>query len=627
MKKRLLAALLAAAMTFSLAACASTSDSESSKDESSSSENSNDDTTVDIGNGFVIGSVTDLNGDFMTGWSNGSQNKAIKNLISGYGTYEMTESQTYELNDVSVASVSTELDDEGNKTYIFEIAQNLVWNNGEAITASDYVFSILLYASNEFGELDGADNSGSMEIVGWADYNSGDSDSFAGVHLIDDYTFSMTISAVELPNFYEAVLVAVSPLPMAVIAPDATIVESEDGAAMSEEFTVDVLRETILDSSTGYRYNPQVTCGPYNFVSFDEGSLQAVLELNDTFLGRSDDGATGSIEKLVFKSVTAATEMDELRAGTVDLLPGISGGESITTGLDIVDEGLASYTSYPRAGYGKLEFACDYGPTQFTAVRQAIAYCLDRTEFANQYTGGYGSITHAWYGLSQWEYEVNADALETELNTYAIDLTKAEEVLIADGWVLNANGEEFVKGTDDVRYKMVDGELMPLIIKWASTSDNPVSTLLSTMLPDNAASIGMKIEQTVMDFTTLLDYIYRTEPDTSVYHMFNLATGFGDILPTWYYSSPDMFGLYNTERIDDETLYSIALDMKNTDPSDTEAWAAKWLEYQKRYNELVVNLPLYSDEYHEFFTTELTNYQPIGLWSWEHAILRATLEA
>ena len=47
------------------------------------------------------------------------------------------------------------------------------------------------------------------------------------------------------------------------------------------------------------------------------------------------------IEKVIIKTVTAETEINELKAGTVDLLFEISGGESIEAGLDLVDAGVA----------------------------------------------------------------------------------------------------------------------------------------------------------------------------------------------------------------------------------------------------------------------------------------------
>ncbi len=637
MKKRIFGLMLAMALAATATGCGQAPTNTDSNDSSTAKpststegeSNSGTDDNVEVPNGFVVGSTTDLNGDFIDGWSNGSQNKAVKNLLEGYGTYEFIEEQYYALNDIAVSDVAIQVDEAtGDKTYTFTLNDNLVWNNGEAITATDYVFKAMLYASPEFGQLDGGDNTIGYEIVGYDAFNAGETKTFAGIHLIDDLTFSMTIKGSELPYYFEETLVAVRPIPMSVIAPGATITDDGNGATLSDAFNVETLTKTVLDPATGYRYNPQVTCGSYNLVSFDAGSLIAVLEKNDKFLGTAVAHAKPSIERLILKSVTAATEMDELKAGTVDLLPGISGGESINTGLDIVDEGIAAYASYDRAGYGKLAFACEFGPTQFTEVRQAIAYCLDRVEFANQYTGGYGTLPHGYYGMSQWEYQENRDTLEEVLNPYTFDLAQAEEVLVAGGWTLNEKGEAFTAGTDAVRYKDVDGELMPLIVKWASSQDNPVSDLLAASLPQNAAQVGMKVEQTVVDFGTLLDALYRETEDLANYHMFNLATGFATTSPLWYYVSTDpaYFGTYNTDRISDEQLESIALEMKAVEPGDKASWSALWLEFQKRYNELVINLPLYSDEYHEFYTPELTNYTPDALWSWEYAIIGAEME-
>ncbi len=612
MKKRLLVAILAATMSLtSFVGC-------------------NNDTTNSgkTPNGFVIGSTTELNGDFLTGWTNGSQNAAVKELIDGYSTYEFVESQEFKLNDIAVKKVETSKDSAGNKTYKFTINENLVWNNGEPITARDYVFSALFVSSKEFEQLDGADNTSCDRLLGSEKFMKGETKTFSGVRLLGDYEFSLTISKENVPYYYEKALVAVSPLPMDVIAPEVKITDDGNGATFSDNYTVELLKKTVLDPKTGYRYNPKVTCGPYNFVSFDKGSLTGVLELNDKFLGRTGDNAKGSIKKLVLKTVTPATEMDELKAGTVDLLPGVSGGEEIDSGLDIVDSLKADYTKYERSGYGKIEFACEFGPTQFKEVRQAVAYCLDRVKFATTYTGGYGSLTHGFYALSQWEYQKNKKTLERELNPYTYDVAKAEKTLIDGGWTLNSKGKEFVKGQDTIRYKKVDGKLMPLTIKWGAT-DNPVASLISASLPTVTEKIGMKIEQTVLDFGTLLEYIRRNSDEYKKYHMFNLAMGYNTTNPVWYYFSPEekYLGQLNTSRINDEKLYSLANEMKTTEPGNKEAWSKKWVELQKRYNELLPTLPLYSDIYHEFFNTKLKNYKPNGLWGWQYAILRANLEA
>ena len=65
----------------------------------------------------------------------------------------------------------------------------------------------------------------------------------------------------------------------------------------------------------------------------------------------------------------------------------------------------ADYVHYSRAGYGKLGFRADFGPVQFPAVRQAIALCMDREDFAKQFTGGYGGVVDGPYYTGAWFYK------------------------------------------------------------------------------------------------------------------------------------------------------------------------------------------------------------------------------
>ena len=118
--------------------------------------------------------------------------------------------------------------------------------------------------------------------------------------------------------------------------------------------------------------------------------------------------------------------MNELEAGSVDLLFECSGGDTINAGLDLVEAGTVTDSSFYRNGYGKLEFDCSVFPTDSANVRKAIAYCLDRNEFARQYTGGYGAVVNAAYGLAQWEYQDSIDWLSENLNSYEVNLDAAK---------------------------------------------------------------------------------------------------------------------------------------------------------------------------------------------------------
>ncbi|NMA22758.1 MAG: ABC transporter substrate-binding protein [Spirochaetales bacterium] len=574
----------------------------------------------------ILGSTTEVNADFFDGWTNSATNAYLKALMEGYETVSWTREGKYIVNPTAVTSYTAVDNADGSKTYTFNIAKGLVYNDGTAITAKDYVFNILYRASPEAVEL-GASYGTGPEYVGYEAFHSGASRSFKGIRLLGEHSFSIQIDAEELPYFFDLSLVSVGPAPLHVIAPGVDVLDSANGAYLSDAFTADLLRETILTPITGYRYRPLVTSGAYQFENYNAADKTASVILNPKFAGEHD-GAKGNIYRVIIKLTNTATQMDELRTGAIDMLQGISGGDQITRGLDLHDEGIVDFASYPRYGYGKIAFACDFGPTQFEAVRRAIAYSLDRNEFARQYTGGYGIIVNGYYGASMWEYVENAARLDQELNAYPFNLQRAEQELIDDGWTLNKDGRAYQKGVDTLRYKRVDGQLMPLSIEWANTANNPVSDLIATMLVPEVRKIGMQINGTTVDFAVLLDHLYKDGIDQPVYGMFNLGTGFNTTQAYWYYYStdPEYFGVYNTNFIADKELEAISLDMKRTDPTDLKGWVEKWIRFQKRWNQLLPDIPLYSDVYHDFFNPRIVNYDSGSTWDFRYAILRADVK-
>ena len=175
--------------------------------------------------------------------------------------------------------------------------------------------------------------------------------------------------------------------------------------------------------------------------------------VNENYAGNVN-GIKPSIQKVIIKSVTADTSINELQAGTVDLLFQVSGGTEIEAGLDLVDAGTAGKNTFFRYGYGKIQFDCSQFPTDSEKVRQAIAYCLDRNEFARQYSGGYATIVHGEYGMSQWEYAESKDWIDQNLNPYEKNIETAKQILAEDGWTLNADGGEYKDGDAHVTKRL-----------------------------------------------------------------------------------------------------------------------------------------------------------------------------
>ena len=586
--KQIASLLLAGTMAVSLAACGgqgavtNNADDSASTNTGATSDTATSETSAEATSTrpteptgqLVIGTITPVENDFYdAGMNNAATNYAMYSLINGYSAVAFTKDGEFEFDPTVVASHEETENEDGTKTYTVTINDGLVWSDGTPITAKDYVFAALLENSEE------------------------------------------------LPNHYDITYASLMPRPMSVIAPDCDVEDTEDGARITGDFSAELLQKTINDPATGYRYHPNPTCGPYTLTSYDTSSREAVLTVNPNYAG-DYRGVKPVIENLVIRTVSSDTMMNELEAGSVDLLFQCSGGDTINAGLDLVEEGTVADSSYYRNGYGKLEFDCSIFPTDSANVRKAIAYCLDRNEFARQYTGGYGAVVNAAYGLAQWEYQDSIDWLAENLDSYEVNIDAAKQLLEEDGWTLNADGSEY-SGTG-TRYKEVDGEIVPLQITWANSDGNPVSDLLATMLPTNMAEAGMELVPTTMDVSTLFSCIDHQGDAT--YNMYNLATGFATANSPWYYYTSDeayMGGGYNANWIKDPELEAAANALKSIPYDDTETWLTAWREYIKVWNDKMPDIPLYSDEYYDFYNTKLQGWDPSSIWGWELAVLDA----
>lgn len=638
MKKKTLALVLAVVMCVSLlAACGgnetsstdsaasskveSTSDaSESSEVESTESEPSTGNTATTGANTVVVGTITDTTGDPSYLWENGGSDADVNHLVYGYSTTEMTKEKSFEYNMTVLEDAKETENEDGSKTVAFTLKQDLKWSNGEAITAKDYVFWLLFCAhpaSVDLGMNYAADNVYMYD--GYEAYANGETNAFKGVRLLGDYEFSLTIAAENMPNYFEKAYLGAKPFYMAGWVPaDVEVLDSEDGAMFSENYSAEYVGTQVND----YRFAQNVFSGPYTVDSYDASSLSYTLKKNPNFVGNYE-GQTANIETLIIRKVEDETMMDELATGNVDMLLEVMDGNLIVEGLDKVDEGAYQEIGFDRAGYGYVAFKCNFGPTQFVEVRKAIAHLLDRNEFAKQFTGGYGIVVHGPYGTAMWEYQNSKEEMAA-LETYPVDFDTAEKLLVDSGWTKDENGGEW-NGTG-LRHKEVDGELMPLQIKWIATENNPVADLLMSMLvnSDNLKKIGMEIVPTSMTFAemqTVLDDKNQTE-----YHMFNLASSY----PTPVYDVVQTYAIgatANATQIEDQELADLAKATLMGDPEDAEAHRQTWVKFIQRWNELVPQLPLYSNTYFDFYSNKIQNYTNRDpYWSFRYEILYATVE-
>lgn len=526
-------------------------------------------------------------------------------MTFGYETIALDQKAKYNVNETAVKELAQTENADGTKTYTFTLQEDLLWSNGDPITAKDYVFGLLFWSTPVIAEdLEASDAYDGYRLVGYDAFAARETNVFSGVRLLGDYQFSVTVDAKYLPYYYDLSLVQFVPSYMKGWVPaDIELKDDGEGAYFSENFTAEHIKETV----EAYRWKNTAFSGPYAVDSYDNTTNTYVLKANKNFKGNFE-GQKAQIETLIYKYVLSETVMDELSTGSIDLYAGAAEGAEINAGLDLVDGGNIAYANYPRNGYGKLVFVCNAGPTQFKEVRHAIAYLLDRNEFAKTFTGGFGTVVNGAYGTSQWMVEEAEDEVAA-LNAYSYSLDSAIKELVAGGWVYDENGNEYKEG---IRYKKLeDGTLMPLIIEWCSSENNSVSDLLVTMLANNpdVTNAGVKINQTVMSFNELITY-YQGKPG---YHMFNMGVGF-----TPAYNQTQTYkigGTANYNQISDQELADLAAEMVLVTPGDDESFLAKWVLFQQKWNELLPDLPLYSNLYHDFYNVKLQNYEGINaLW-------------
>lgn len=666
---------------------------------------------IQKGTRVILGSTTELSGDFrwpgFGGSSAGASDQDITKLTVGYGTMEIDQSGAYQWNKTAVKSHNETENDDGTYTIDIVINEGLKFSDGSAITAKNYVASILSFSS-PVSVAAGHSGMSGQTFVGYSEfraYTGADAPEeakkeFSGVRLLGEYEFSLTVSSDYYPYYFAYTYGAVDPDFLALVLGEGVDVKDDgNGCYLTDNFyamtegedATYVKAEEIKANrydTTKYPYS-----GPYTISKWDEGNSEATLLANPEFQGNFE-GVKPTIETIVYRLLVQETQLDQLKKGEVDVLSAITGGNDTKAALAVVDGTNFSEVHYQRAGYGKIEFECDFGPTMFASVRQAITYALNRTEFCQTFTGGYGVVVDGPYSpdFAMWK------AVKDDINLidYSYSVANAEKALVEGGWIYNSKGEDFVPGqtgvdavrykkltaeeaeacggvnktyasvnnTDGVTYKTVkigDDYYMPLAINWFGTTPNDVTDLLNTMLANSkdVAGLGMVIRSTVGDFTQLLGEIYRDASygyaGTPTFGMFNLATGWNTSVydNAFYWSLDEAYFGYSANKLYDEYDVAFPYDITAEKLSLEDAMAksggklgmnylsmgmvynaktedeynAWWEAYIERWNQLMPDIPLYSNMYYDVFNAKITGFVTSPFFGMARAIIYADVKA
>ncbi|MDE5891838.1 MAG: hypothetical protein K2H45_02825, partial [Acetatifactor sp.] len=315
-RKKLLATILTVAMVASLAACGSTpSDNEQSTVQNSGSETQQESSDApadsstpssDTGSGattfenkVILGSTTDLSGDFrFPGWggsSAGAADQDVSRLTSGYGTMEIAEDGNYVWSETVVKNHTETENEDGTVTYTVEINEGLTFSDGSPITAKNYLASTMAFGSCVSVEA-GRPGTGGMSLIGYEAYNAytgeeaeGTSKEFAGIHLLGDYSFSFTVSSDYYPYYFAYTYAAADPTPLGLVLGEGVdIMDDGNGAYLSDSFYEkdgDSYVKAQEMMANRYDVTKYPYSGPYVISDWDQSTKQVTMTLNPEFKG------------------------------------------------------------------------------------------------------------------------------------------------------------------------------------------------------------------------------------------------------------------------------------------------------------------------------------------------------
>lgn len=643
----------------------------------------------------------------------GTVDPQIWTLTAGYAVMETDQSGAYQWNATVVKDHFMTENEDGAATFHVEINRGLTYSDGTPITVKDYLARLMAFSTQAAVEA-GASGQEGRRLAGFHSYHAyvGDNDGedvdgvtaskvFSGVRMLDNYTYELTVSSDCYPYYFAYTYAVLQPdVPAMWLGEGVDILDDGEGCYLSDAFyekngsSFKVARTIAVNCYDTTRFP---FSGPYRITEFDKDSLRVIMQINPAYKGNFE-GQVPSIETIEFVpftdevAVTDGTHADQLQRGGVDVLPAVTGSK-INAALELADSGDFAAVPYQRAGYAKLDIACDFGPTMFPEVRRALAHLLDREAFCQRFLGGYGVVMDAPYSPDSAMWQAVGDDINLIHYDYSPDTAK--KLLEDGGWIYNSKGEPYeegAEGVDAVRYKRLTAEeasvldgvnktyavaanvgrvtyqtveiggeyYLPLAISWLGTERSAATDMLTMMMagsPDVAAA-GMAVRATVSGHKALLGNMYR-QPEKGykgvpVYNMFSIAADWPSSVydASYCWSLDPAYAAYSSNRLYDEydaafpydpsgekltyakameasggrlgvDYLSMAMVYNATTEAEYNQW---WKGYIERWNELLPDIPLYSNLYYYVYNAKLENFKLTPFFGQERAILYANIK-
>ncbi|MBK8025909.1 MAG: hypothetical protein IPK19_32115 [Chloroflexi bacterium] len=467
---------------------------------------------------------------------------------------------------------------EDGLTYTFNLRDDLQWSDGTPITSKDVAYSWDAIKAGAEGLIDVPaayviDPSGATGIL--------------DVTFPDDYTVVVQFASAECTALsYAGALV---PVPAHLMPEDVS---------------------TLMDAE--YNLNPTVTSGVFNFGELRPGEQVSLLG-NPSY----SDAALGFVSPTgyVYKSVPDQTVMvEQFLAGELNVID----GPAVSRRQDIRDSDAQVYP-YPGNAWDYLAFnladpnnpqnafdeagnPIDQGNHPIfgdVRVRQAISKAVDVESLISAAVFNEGSRMSSFLIPASWAYN-------DDLPVIGFDQEAAKAMLAEAGWA-DSNGDGVLEATADAMYAEEGSELTFTLY---TNQGNTRREAIGTLVQDQLAQVGIRVDFQTIDFNTLLDIMDSQTFDTIILGWRNgypddpdatqLFTPASDII-----GSGSNFTSFNNERFTE--LNQLAKNVPGCDPAER---AAYYYEMQEIMQEELPYLWLFTQDGMYAASADLTGFDP-----------------
>ncbi|MDN3954965.1 ABC transporter substrate-binding protein [Sporolactobacillus laevolacticus] len=375
--------------------------------------------------------------------------------------------------------LATSIDTTDNQTYTIHLNPKAKWTDGKPVTADDVIFTFNLIANpkstvavgSNISTLEGLDANGKL---------TGGKTSIPDLKKIDEHTVSFKTKTPVDPNYIKEMI-------------------GTKIITMPQHVLKDIAPADFANSK--YAQAPNVTNGPYKFVTYNKNTYIQYKANNSYYLGKP------KTPKFFIKIMQAPNLLSELQAGTIQA--NASGGIGNLPFQDVdTAKKLKNVTTeiHPQIGFQTMEY--NTKTLSNPKIRQAIAYAIDRPQIVDKLLKGNGEIIDGPY-TSQSPY------LDKSTNVIKYDPKKAKQMLKDAGWDFNKTLNFVVPIGNKVREQSAD------------------------IIVQNFKAIGVKVKETTYDFPTimqkgaagdfdllLIGFTFNIDPDVSALYGPNGAYNF-----------------------------------------------------------------------------------------------------